>query len=144
MSAKGYSFKVESGSSSVVGVPHGKPQNHDVTLITFTLSSEHPVSSDSILAMAEALLNALPKPSPVVKKELNQEELRVNLDKTLDQFEFSTRTANALQMANIKFIRELVVCTESDMLQILNFGPKALRECKEILGSLGLCFDMKL
>lgn len=144
MSTKGYSFKIDSGANSVVSVPHGRPTNHTVTLVTFTVSSEHPVSSDDIFTMAEVLLNALPKPKAVAKKELEQEQLLANLNKSLDEFEFSTRTANALEVAGIRAIKELVVKKETEMLGIINFGPRALRECKDILKSLGMHFGMKL
>jgi DNA-directed RNA polymerase subunit alpha len=56
----------------------------------------------------------------------------------------SVRTHHGLRSADIKFVGELVQCTEQELLKIKNFGRKSLNEVKAILGDLGLSLGMKL
>lgn len=72
------------------------------------------------------------------------EPLNPNLFKSVDDLELSVRSANCLQNANIRFIGELVMKTESEMLKTKNFGRKSLNEIKETLGSMGLSLGMTL
>lgn len=64
------------------------------------------------------------------------------LNRRLDTFEFSVRTANCLHSAEIKTVGQLIVRTEADMLKIKNFGRKSLNEVKEALAELGLRLGM--
>src|SRR5262249_24065242 len=48
-----------------------------------------------------------------------------NLFRSVDELELSVRSANCLQNANIRLIRELVQRTESEMLKTKNFGRKS-------------------
>lgn len=73
-----------------------------------------------------------------------QEKLNENLWRTVDELELSVRSANCLQNANIKYIGELVLKTEQEMLKTKNFGRKSLKEIKEILAEMGLSLGMKL
>jgi len=63
--------------------------------------------------------------------------------RAVDEFELSVRTANCLQNAHIKYIGQLVLRSEEDMLKTKNFGRKALREIKELLADFDLALDMK-
>ncbi|MFP6641605.1 MAG: DNA-directed RNA polymerase subunit alpha [Myxococcota bacterium] len=72
------------------------------------------------------------------------EPLNPNLFKSVDDLELSVRSANCLQNANIRFIGELVMKTEAEMLKTKNFGRKSLNEIKETLGSMGLSLGMTL
>jgi DNA-directed RNA polymerase subunit alpha len=56
----------------------------------------------------------------------------------------SVRTSYGLRNADIKYVGELVQCTEEELLEIRNFGRKSLNEVKGILADLGLSFGMKL
>ncbi len=73
-----------------------------------------------------------------------QEKLNENLWRTVDELELSVRSANCLQNANIKYIGELVLKSEQEMLKTKNFGRKSLKEIKEILAEMGLSLGMKL
>jgi DNA-directed RNA polymerase subunit alpha len=66
------------------------------------------------------------------------------LFRSVDELEFSVRSQNCLQNANLKYIGELVQKTESEMLKTKNFGRKSLNEIKEILGEMGLQLGMRL
>jgi len=59
-------------------------------------------------------------------------------DARIEELDFSVRTYNCLKKANVLTIRELVLLTEADLMNIRNFGRKSLTEVKEKLESLGL------
>ena len=59
-------------------------------------------------------------------------------DQSLDEFEFSVRTANCLRNEGIYFVGQLIEKTELDLLRTPNFGRRSLNEVKEALARLGL------
>lgn len=71
-------------------------------------------------------------------------KLNDNLFRSVDDLELSVRSANCLKNANIRFIGELVVRSEAEMLKTKNFGRKSLNEIKEILVHMGLSLGMKI
>ena len=71
-------------------------------------------------------------------------ELEAVLSKSLDDFDLSVRTANCLKNASIGTVRDLVSHSESEILEIKNFGKKSLEELQELLGRLGLTFGMNV
>lgn len=77
-------------------------------------------------------------------KDLKNASLNENLFRSVDDLELSVRSANCLKNANIRFIGELVVRTEAEMLKTKNFGRKSLNEIKEILSEMGLGLGMKI
>jgi DNA-directed RNA polymerase subunit alpha len=56
----------------------------------------------------------------------------------------SVRTSYGLRNADIKYVGELVQCTEEELLEIKNFGRKSLNEVKAIVADIGLSLGMKL
>ncbi|MGH7829052.1 MAG: DNA-directed RNA polymerase subunit alpha [Candidatus Binatia bacterium] len=70
--------------------------------------------------------------------------LNENLFRSVDELEFSVRSQNCLQNADIKYIGELVQKSEQEMLKTKNFGRKSLNEIKEILNEMGLELGMKV
>jgi DNA-directed RNA polymerase subunit alpha len=66
------------------------------------------------------------------------------LGRSVEEMELSVRSYNCLKNANIQTVRDLVQKTEAEMLRTKNFGRKSLNEIKEILGSMGLTFGMKI
>jgi DNA-directed RNA polymerase subunit alpha len=56
----------------------------------------------------------------------------------------SVRTFHGLRSADIRYVGELVQCTEQELLEIKNFGRKSLNEIKAILADLGLFLGMRL
>ncbi len=75
-----------------------------------------------------------PAPAPSLANEW--------LARSVDELELSVRTMNALQSLGITTIAELVLRSESD-LQANGFGPKSIRELKELLSDLGLWLGME-
>ena len=59
-------------------------------------------------------------------------------DARIEELDFSVRTYNCLKKANVLTIGDLLQISESELMQIRNFGKKSLTEVKEKLASLGL------
>lgn len=70
--------------------------------------------------------------------------LNENLYKNVDELELSVRAANCLENAGIRYIGELVMKTESELLKTKNFGRKTLNEIKDLLSEMGLHLGMKI
>ena len=77
-------------------------------------------------------------------RSMGSTSLNENLFRSVDDLELSVRSANCLKNANIRFIGELVVKSESEMLKTKNFGRKSLNEIKEILSEMGLGLGLKI
>jgi DNA-directed RNA polymerase subunit alpha len=77
-------------------------------------------------------------------KEMRSPSLNENLFRSVDDLELSVRSANCLKNANIRYIGELVVRSEAEMLKTKNFGRKSLNEIKEILSEMGLGLGLKI
>ena len=71
-------------------------------------------------------------------KEYARWELEHDLAKSIDEIEFTTRTYDCLQHANILKVGQLVKKKESDLIKLRNFGRKSLTEVEEKLMELGL------
>ena len=101
--------------------------------------------------MAKAVLSATLqiKKNELEKKEAEKQKYNEALFKPCVELGLdgtpglSIRTMNCLSNENIKYIAELVVHTEQEMMQIPNFGRKSLNELKESLKFYGLEFGMK-
>jgi len=78
---------------------------------------------------------------PIVDKET--ERLKSVLRMSIEELEFSVRSSNCLNSANIKILADLVKKTEAEMLKTRNFGKKSLSEIKEKLAAYGLSLGMK-
>ncbi len=59
-------------------------------------------------------------------------------DARIEELDFSVRTYNCLKKANVLTIGDLLQISESELMQIRNFGKKSLTEVREKLSSLGL------
>ena len=56
----------------------------------------------------------------------------------IEDLDFSVRSYNCLKRQEIHTVGELAECTESDLLDIRNFGQKSINEVKVKLAGLGL------
>jgi len=79
-----------------------------------------------------------------VKKDAGKSDVNDNLFKSVEELELSVRSANCLQNANIRYIYELVIRSEAEMLRTKNFGRKSLNEIKDLLSQMGLGLGMNL
>jgi len=73
-----------------------------------------------------------------------EDNINENLLRSVDELDLSVRAENCLQAANIKYIGDLVLRSESEMLKTKNFGRKSLKEIKGLLADMGLSLGMKL
>lgn len=68
----------------------------------------------------------------------------VKLLKKVSDLELSVRSHNCLKNDDIKYIGDLVVKSETQMLKTPNFGKKSLNEIKELLTQMNLKFGMEV
>ncbi len=127
-------------------------QRTDYDRLVFEVWTDGGVKPDDAVAYAAKILqdqmqifiNFNEEPQPGTKEEAPAIPLNENLYRSVDELEFSVRSQNCLQNADIKYIGELVQKTEPEMLKTKNFGQKSLNEIKEILRGMGLELGMKL
>lgn len=127
-------------------------QRTDYDRLVFEVWTDGGVKPDDAVAYAAKILqdqlqifiNFNEEPQPRTRDESPMTPLNENLFRSVDELEFSVRSQNCLQNADIKYIGELVQKTEQEMLKTKNFGQKSLNEIKEILRGMGLELGMKL
>lgn len=103
------------------------------------------LSSKIIRDQMTLFMNFEEEEEPAQEEEATKKPIfNPNLYRTVDELELSVRSANCLQNANIKYIYELVMRSEMEMLRTKNFGRKSLNEIKQIIGEMGLHLGMKL
>jgi len=66
------------------------------------------------------------------------------LSMNLAELNLSVRATNCLESENINTVRDLVVCTEDQLLEVRNFGETTLNEVCEKLADIGLRLGMRL
>jgi DNA-directed RNA polymerase subunit alpha len=63
---------------------------------------------------------------------------------SLAELNLSVRASNCLESENINTVRDLVACTEDQLLEVRNFGETTLTEVREKLHAIGLRLGMRL
>jgi DNA-directed RNA polymerase subunit alpha len=127
-------------------------QRTDYDRLVFEVHTDGSVKPDDAVAYAAKILqdqvsifvNFQDEPRPEQREEGPTIPLNDNLFRSVDELEFSVRSQNCLQNADIKYIGELVQKSEQEMLKTKNFGHKSLNEIKEILKEMGLELGMKV
>lgn len=71
-------------------------------------------------------------------------ELERKLNMSLAELDLSVRATNCLESEGITTVRELVIRTEDELLEVRNFGDTTLREVKAKLAERGLSLGMRL
>jgi DNA-directed RNA polymerase subunit alpha len=71
-------------------------------------------------------------------------ELERKLNMSLAELELSVRATNCLESEGITTVRELVMRTDEELLEVRNFGETTLKEVKVKLAERGLNLGMKL
>ncbi len=128
-------------------------QRTDYDALTFEVWTDGSLKPEEAVALGSKILkdqlqifltfDEAMEPTEEYKDHKNT-SLNENLFRSVDDLELSVRSANCLKNANIRFIGELVVRTEAEMLKTKNFGRKSLNEIKEILSEMGLGLGMKI
>jgi DNA-directed RNA polymerase subunit alpha len=127
-------------------------QRTDYDRLVFEVHTDGSVKPDDAMAYAAKILqdqvgifvNFQDEPRPEKREDGPTIPLNDNLFRSVDELEFSVRSQNCLQNADIKYIGELVQKSEQEMLKTKNFGHKSLNEIKEILREMGLELGMKV
>ncbi len=121
------------------------------------------IETDGSISPREALLNSIKiminqlkavadikedEPEPVVEKESEAasstkgdkegDEMSDVLKTRIDTLDFSTRTLNALQAANIRTVGGVARKRKEDLLEIEGIGEKGIQEIKKALGNYGI------
>ncbi len=71
-------------------------------------------------------------------------ELERKLNMSLAELELSVRATNCLESEGITTVRDLVIRTDEELLEVRNFGETTLKEVKAKLAERGLTLGMKL
>src|SRR5260370_38618045 len=71
-------------------------------------------------------------------------ELERKLNMSLAELELSVRATNCLESEGITTVRDLVIRTAEELLEVRNFGETTLREAKQKLTERGLNLGMKI
>jgi DNA-directed RNA polymerase subunit alpha len=71
-------------------------------------------------------------------------ELERKLNMSLAELELSVRATNCLESEGITTVRDLVIRTDEELLEVRNFGETTLKEVKSKLSERGLQLGMKL
>jgi DNA-directed RNA polymerase subunit alpha len=79
-----------------------------------------------------------------VAPETIDHELERKLNMSLAELELSVRATNCLESEGITTVRDLVIRTDEELLEVRNFGETTLKEVKGKLAERGLYLGMKL
>jgi DNA-directed RNA polymerase subunit alpha len=71
-------------------------------------------------------------------------EMERKLNMSLAELELSVRATNCLESEGITTVRDLVIRTDEELLEVRNFGETTLREVKNKLAERGMQLGMKL
>lgn len=77
-----------------------------------------------------------------LKPKLEKQDFSVILSRPIESLELSIRSYSVLKNEGIKYVGDLVIRQEGELLKLPNFGKKSLREIKEMLSELELHLGM--
>jgi DNA-directed RNA polymerase subunit alpha len=80
----------------------------------------------------------------IVVGETIDHEMERKLNMSLAELELSVRATNCLESEGITTVRDLVIRTDEELLEVRNFGETTLKEVKLKLAERGLSLGMKL
>jgi len=131
-------------------------QRTDFDQLTLFVETDGSVSPEGAVATASALVSkhleyllyfgadGIPQSSPEGASPVSA-ALQDLLDRRIEDLaELSVRSRNSLQKENIRTLGELIRKSESEMLEIENFGKKSLQEIEDFLAEHGLKFGMRV
>jgi DNA-directed RNA polymerase subunit alpha len=127
-------------------------QRTDYDRLVLEIESNGAITPEEALGYASKIIkdhlylfiNFDEEPMAATEEEIDEEleRMRELLARNVEELELSVRSANCLKAADIKTIGDLVIKSESEMLQYRNFGRKSLKEISEILEGMGLHWGM--
>lgn len=84
------------------------------------------------------------KEEKIEEVDKDKEILVEMMDRSIETLQLSVRPSNCLAAEGIRTIKDLVIRTESELLQIRNFGKNSLDQIKERLQKLNLSLGMSV
>lgn len=84
------------------------------------------------------------RPEQAAAGEQVDHELERKLNMSLAELELSVRATNCLESEGITTVRDLVIRTDEELLEVRNFGETTLKEVKSKLQERGMHLGMKL
>jgi DNA-directed RNA polymerase subunit alpha len=84
------------------------------------------------------------EPAAEAVGEVQDAELERKLNMSLAELELSVRATNCLESEGITTVRDLVIRSDEELLEVRNFGETTLKEVKSKLQERGLQLGMKL
>jgi DNA-directed RNA polymerase subunit alpha len=90
----------------------------------------------------EIAIDEVPQPTATI--DTVDAELERKLNMSLAELELSVRATNCLESEGITTVRDLVIRTDEELLEVRNFGETTLKEVKQKLLERGLHLGMKL
>ena len=78
------------------------------------------------------------------QREHSRPELERKLNMSLAELELSVRATNCLESENITSVRDLVMRSEDELLEVRNLGATTLTEVKQKLVQMNMSLGMKL
>ena len=130
-------------------------QRTDYDRLTLTVETNGAISPEDAVAYAAALAQhhfayftsfgqvpVMPA-EPAAAAPTEAEGLRALLGRSIDDCGLSVRSVNSLKNSDIRTLGDLVRQTETQMLQVKNFGKKSLQEIATLLEREGLNFGMR-
>jgi len=84
------------------------------------------------------------RPDSGGQSDMVDHELERKLNMSLAELELSVRATNCLESEGITTVRDLVIRTDEELLEVRNFGETTLREVKQKLTERGLTLGMKI
>lgn len=123
-------------------------KNADLEKLEIEVQTDSSITPVNAIAMAGKILsehleffinlNEAIKATQVISSETEKEE--DELDRSIDELEFTQRSQNCLKRTKIETLRDLISKTEEEIQEIRNLGKKSLTEIKEKVAGLGLHF----
>ncbi len=120
----------------------------DLEKLTLQVETDGTISASDAVATASKVLVEHLQFFVNLNDEINElnvigvsnEEDEKELDRLIEDLDFTQRSLNCLKRANINTLRDLVSRSEDDIQEIRNLGRKSLKEIKDKVVQLGLTF----
>lgn len=131
-------------------------QRTDFDQLTFFVETDGSISPENAMAVAAGLIckhleylmyfgqGGIPQSTPDGTSAVSEAVRDLLGQRIEDLAGLSVRSRNSLKKENIRNLGGLIEKTESEMLEIENFGKKSLQEIKEFLQEHDLRFAMKV
>jgi DNA-directed RNA polymerase subunit alpha len=131
-------------------------QRTDYDQLTFFVETDGSISPENAMVIAAELVrkymeyllyfgqDGIPQSTPEGASAISEAVQDLLRQRIEDLAELSVRSRNSIQKENIGTLGDLIQRSESEMLEIENFGKKSLQEIKEFLQEHDLRFEMKV